>query len=159
MLGHVSLNSEVSLVLSMSTHCWKEGFSNIFNCHFRPCQLHDGVFLTHHAIFSHTIFFSISTHPKCPSSCPLPSPSTPPLPTLALGSGTGQLPVVWSLPSVVGTFIRQRTLRSFSMTRHPWWMATRSSSAWRRPGASCPFLSSPSSTISTGEHLTVVVGK
>lgn len=61
------------LVLSMSTQCWEEGFSIIFNYHFRPCQLHDGVSLTHHAIFSHTIFFSISTQPKCPPSCPLPS--------------------------------------------------------------------------------------
>lgn len=60
----------------------------------------------------------------------------------------------WSglCPPVVGTSTPQRTPRNCCTTRRPWWMATRSSSAWRRPGASCPFLSSPSSTISTGEH-------
>lgn len=82
----------------------------------------------------------------------LPSPGSRPFSPAPLGSGTGQLPVVWSLPSVVGTFIPQRTRRSCSTTRRRWWTATRWSSAWRRPGASCPSLFSPSSTISTGEH-------
>lgn len=101
---------------SMSTPFWEEGFSILSNCHFHPCQQHDGVSLTHHAIFSHTIFFFHFKPPQMPTFL---SPSTPTLPPLPLGSGTGQLPVVWSLLSVVGTFIRQRTLRSCSMTRHP----------------------------------------
>lgn len=118
---------------------------------FHPRLLHDSVRLTHHAIFS--ILFP-SPFPPIISPCLPPSFFPPP------GSGTGQLPAMWSLPSVVGTFILQRTRRSCSTTRHPWWTVTRSSSAWRRPGASCPFLSSPSSTIFTGEHLTGgVVGR
>lgn len=80
-----------------------------------------------------------------------PIPCLPPSLPPHAGSGMGELPVVWCLRFVVGTSIPQRTQRSCSTTRRLWWTETRSSSAWRRPGASCPFSSSPSSTISTGE--------
>lgn len=69
--------------------------------------------LTHHAIFLHTI-------PPPPISVHhLPHLLFFVPPTPVPGSGTGQLPVVWSLPSVVGTSIPQRTLRSCSTTQHP----------------------------------------
>lgn len=68
--------------------------------------------------------------------------------------GTGQLPTLWSLPSAAGTFIPPLTPRSSCTTRHLWWTGTRSSSVWRRRGASYPSLSSPSSTISTGKYKT-----
>lgn len=81
---------------------------------FHPRLLHDGAcpqFIT-----SSLSITSSSPSPPILSSL-FPSPA-------ALGSGTGQLPAVWSLPFVVGTSIPQRTLRSCSTTRHPWWMAT-----------------------------------
>lgn len=106
-------------------------------------------------IFSHvSIMVAPSELIMASLSTLFPFPFPPiiyPPPTPPTGSGMGELPVVWCLRPVVGTSIPQRTQRSCSMTRRPWWMGTRSSSAWRRPGASCPFLSSPSSTISTGE--------
>lgn len=52
---------------------------------FHPHQLHDGVPLTHHAIFFHTISFPISSpHPFRPTS----PPSFPPPPGVWNGSTT-----------------------------------------------------------------------
>lgn len=120
------------------------------NPHNSP-RLHALAHVTHHAVFSHVVvFFSGFPHiisPSCPQSF---------LPRLSSTSPwrCERVNYPWSglCPPVVGTSTPQRTPRNCCTTRRPWWTATRSSSAWRRPGASCPFLSSPSSTISTGEH-------
>lgn len=130
----------------------KQSIISIISCYFTHvcCMMVPPHNSSHHLFPNHLLPHLLPSSPLPSSLFPSPSP---------LGSGTGQLPAVWSLPFVVGTSIPQRTLRSCSMTLLPWWTATHLSSAWKRPGASCPSLSSPSSTIFTGKHAANSVGR
>lgn len=116
-----------------------------------PRLLHDGV--PRNSSCHLSPYYFLLSFPPVISSASFPLPPPP-----SWGLERVNYPRCGLCPPVVGTSIPQRTLRSCSTTRHPWWMATRSSSAWRKPGASCPSSSSPSSTISTGEHMATGVG-